>query len=137
MIGTAALLFTSILGVAIDANPAEPAGRCVEYYHTALRTGWSADQWPMLDRIIYRESRCITTACGETDRPDLRRCRDWGIMQINDYSWKTDVRAMRLEMDDLFDPYWNLFVARWLYDTAERIYGCGWQPWSIECETER
>jgi hypothetical protein len=138
MISTVAALIISTLtfnsGLHIDLEPAQPDGKCVEFYHTALKTGWTPDQWPTLDRLIWRESRCITTACGQTDRPDLRRCRDWGLLQINDHTWKSTVLEMDLQMSDLYDPYWNLFVARLLFDIADRIYGCGWQPWSLECD---
>lgn len=106
---------------------------CIEYVDDALLTGWESHDIPQLLRIMYRESRCAPEACGVTDRPDLRRCRDWGLMQINDYSWKTTIRSLHLDMEQMFDPYWNLFFARYIFEMAEERYGCGWQPWNVEC----
>lgn len=137
MIGTMLLAAASAValnnGALIDAPPTAPEGNCPQFYHVALQTGWTNDQWEQLDRLIYRESRCIPTACGVTDSPHLRKCRDWGLLQINDYSWKTKIRSMGLQMEDMHDPFWNLFFARVLFDVAELEYGCGWQPWSINC----
>jgi len=107
---------------------------CLAYVDEALETGWQSHDLERLLFIMHRESRCVPDACGEPDRPDLRRCRDWGLMQINDYSWKTKVRSMNLSMEDMIDPFWNLFFARVLFDLAELEYGCGWQPWNETCE---
>lgn len=106
---------------------------CVEYVDEAIQTGWESHEIPQLLRIMHRESRCLPDACGVTDRPDLRKCRDWGLMQINDYSWKTTVRSMDLDMEQMHDPFWNLFFARHIFEMAEHRYGCGWQPWSVDC----
>lgn len=127
---------TSFVGLPIDQYNLETVyeqGQCVEFLDEAVRTGWEADDLPRLMRVMFRESRCIPTACGETDRPDLRECRDWGLMQINDYSWKTTIRSMGLDIHQMYDPFWNLFFARYLFDMAERVYGCGWQPWNLAC----
>jgi len=107
---------------------------CLEYVDEALATGWESQDLERLLYIMHRESRCLPDACGVTDRPDLRRCRDWGLMQINDYSWKKKVHEMDLSMEDMTDPFWNLFFARVLFDLATVQYGCGWQPWNGTCE---
>lgn len=114
--------------------PSLPPGRCWQFYHLALDAGWTQGQWRTLDRIIYRESRCMPTACSVPDRPDLRRCRDWGLTQINDYSWKRTVRNLGLTMEQMTDPFWNLWVAKWIYDYSLERNGCGWLPWSIKCK---
>lgn len=108
-------------------------GLCVEYVDEALAAGWPSENIPRLMRIMERESKCDPFACGETDSPRVRKCRDWGLMQINDYSWKTTIRSMGLSMDQMHDPFWNLFFARWLYDTAVATHGCGWEPWRGRC----
>jgi len=108
-------------------------GFCAEWGFTALAAGWEPDDLPQLFRYMHRESRCIPDACGIPDRPELRRCRDWGLMQINDYSWKTTVRNMGMEMSDMHNPYLNLVFAKWLFDYSENRNGCGWQPWLGKC----
>lgn len=102
---------------------------CVEWTTTALRAGWPIQDVPRLLRIMERESKCQPDACGVTDSPHIRKCRDWGLMQINDYSWKRTIRGLGLTMDQMHDPYWNLWFARWLFDYSLERNGDGWQPW--------
>jgi len=108
-------------------------GKCVQWVATATQAGWPVNDLPRLLSYMYRESRCIPTACSTPDRPDLRRCRDWGLMQINDYSWKGTIRRMGMDIEQMWDPYQNLWFARWLYETAEADGGCGWSPWYGNC----
>ena len=108
-------------------------GKCVEWTATAVEAGWPVEELPRLFGYMFRESRCLPEACSVPDRPDLRRCRDWGLMQINDYSWKSTVRRLGLEMEQLTDPYWNLWFSRWLYDYSVESTGCGWTPWYGKC----
>ena len=107
--------------------------KCVEWTATATQAGWPTEDLPRLFRFMYRESRCLPEACSIPDRPELRQCRDWGLMQINDYSWKTTIRGLGLEMTQMHDPYWNLWFARWLFEYSEERNGCGWQPWYGKC----
>lgn len=104
-------------------------GTCIEYVMPALLAGWQPEELPRLMRIMWRESRCIPTACGETDSPHVRKCRDWGLMQINDYSWKTTIRSLGLDIEQMHDPYWNLWFARWLFEYSLKYNGDGWHPW--------
>ena len=110
-------------------------GLCVEWTAMAMSAGWPVKDLPQLMRIMFRESRCIPTACGVTDSPHIRKCRDWGLMQINDYSWKRIVRSLGLEMGQMHDPYWNLWFARWLFTYSEQYSpgGCGWAQWMVKC----
>lgn len=104
---------------------------CFEWTGVAIRAGWQPDELPRLMRIMFRESRCQPDACGLTDSPHLRKCRDWGLMQINDYSWKTTIRNMGLSIEQMWDPYWNLWFARWLFETSMEANGDGWHPWRL------
>lgn len=115
---------TAVLDIMDDENT------CLEWAGTALTAGWQPAELPRLLRIIYRESRCLPDACGETDSPHVRRCRDWGLTQINDYSWKTTVRRLGLDIEQMHDPYWNLWFARWLYNYSLDVNGDGWHPWT-------
>lgn len=104
-------------------------GTCIQYLVPALQAGWQPEQLPRLMRIMFRESRCDPLACSRTDTPRVRRCRDWGLMQINDYSWKRVIRSLGLTMDQMHDPYWNLWFSRWLFEYSEKYYGDGWAQW--------
>lgn len=111
-------------------------GLCVEWIPTAVEAGWPPHLLRRLMFVIHRESRCIPTACSIPDRPDLRACRDWGLTQINDYSWKRTVRSQGLEMPAMWDPYENLRFAWWLYNYSVETTGCGWTPWSLSCKNQ-
>lgn len=111
-------------------------GLCVEWAGTALSAGWPPQLLERLLFIVHRESRCRPDACSIPDRPDIRRCRDWGLTQINDYSWKRTVRNQGLEMDAMWNPYENLRFAWWLYNYSQESTGCGWTPWSLRCRSQ-
>ena len=106
-------------------------GTCFQWVGTALQAGWQAEELPRLMRIMWRESRCLPDACGETDSPHIRKCRDWGLMQINDHSWKRIIRGMGLSIEQMHDPYWNLWFARWLFEYSLERNGDGWVPWKF------
>ena len=105
--------------------------KCVEWTATAMTAGWQPEDLPRLMRIMHRESRCLPDACGLTDSPHLRKCRDWGLMQINDYSWKTTIRNMGWQIEQMHDPLENLRFARWLFEYSLERNGDGWIPWKF------
>lgn len=107
-------------------------GTCLEWVITARQAGWEPEELPRLMRIMFRESRCIPTACGETDSPHIRKCRDWGLMQINDYSWKRTIRNMGWRIEDMWIPLENLRFARWLFEYSVERNGDGWHPWRLQ-----
>lgn len=106
-------------------------GLCLEWVTTALDAGWHPTDLPRLMKIMWRESRCLPNACGETDSPHIRKCRDWGLMQINDYSWKRIIREMGWDIEQMHDPLENLRFARWLFEYSLERNGDGWQPWKF------
>ena len=104
------------------------ADRCPEFRQTALDAGWSEADWPRLDAIIWRESRCTPTAHNGRGRDD-----SYGLMQLNMRAHRSWVRPLvDGDFDRLFDPATNLAVARQLFDRAEQQMGCGWQPWTTK-----
>jgi hypothetical protein len=103
---------------------------CLEWAGLAYDVGWPVEQIPKLLRIIHRESRCLPDACSESDSG--RVCRDWGLTQINDHSWKTTIRGQGMEMRDMWNPELNLRFALWLYNYSEDRNGDGWQPWRMQ-----
>lgn len=110
------------------APPVEqaPAGsKCGEWFDEALAAGWSVEQWPILDAIMWRESRC---------RPDVYngrgRDRSYGLLQLNMRAHRSWVRPLvDGDFTRLWDPVTNLTVGRALFDKATDMYGCGWKPW--------
>lgn len=100
-----------------------PDGKCSEWYPVAIEAGWSIDQLNKIGRIMYAESRCIHDIANGS--------YSFGLTQIE---WKAHYKWLETEFgitesEDLYDPYTNLLVAKWLHDYAEENYGCGWQPW--------
>lgn len=98
-------------------------GPCGEFYETAIAVGWPAEEWPQLSKIMYRESRCNPEACSESDSG--RVCRDWGLMQINEYSWRRTLKSQGYSMQDMWVPQHNLTFALWLWHRS------GWVPWKF------
>lgn len=100
-----------------------PEGPCSEYYGIALDAGWEIDQLNKLGRIMKAESACIHDIANKT--------YSYGLTQIEWSAHKDwlDSEFGITEREDLYDPYTNLLVAKWLFDYAENTYGCGWQPW--------
>lgn len=98
-------------------------GQCGEFYETAMSVGWPAEEWPQLSKIMYRESRCLPDSCSESDSG--RVCRDWGLMQINEHSWRRTILSQGYEMKDMWNPQHNLSFALWLW------HSYGWTPWKF------
>ena len=108
-------------------------GTCGEYYDTAIRAGWTPEEWPKLQKIMYRESRCLPDACSQSDSG--RVCRDWGLMQINEYSWRRHIIAQGYKMADMHNPYSNLKFARWIYELEVSNGGTGWGAWKLPAKS--
>jgi len=85
--------------------------------------GWPRDRWPLLDRIIWAESRCQNVdRLSPTGRPI-----DRGLLQINQIHRDT-LAGYGIDWDDLLDPATNLLAGRIIAERAEAWGGwCG--PW--------
>lgn len=120
-------------GVTLDTSPPSttsttttvplPDGKCSEWYDVALDAGWERDELTKIGRIVWAESRCDADATNKT--------YSYGLLQIE---WSAHEGWLETEFGiteraDLYDPYTNFVVGRWLFDYADRNYGCGWQPW--------
>ena len=100
---------------------------CPEWWDVAVEAGWGIDLLPKLDRIMWAESRCQDYAYN---------CCSLGLVQME---WSAHKHWLASEFDitdrnELFDPYTNLVVAKWLFDYAVEHYGCGFQPWYMSGE---
>ena len=117
---------TLLLGHCATPTPTSTTtDRCPQYRQVALDAGWSETDWPRLDAIIWRESRCTPSVHTVAKRDD-----SYGLMQLNMRAHRSWVRPLvGGDFARLFDPATNLAVARQLFGMAQTTYGCGWQPW--------
>lgn len=107
--------------------------KCPQYETTILSVGFTKDQLPTLDAIIYRESRCQSHAVNRTLNKD--KSHDYGLTQINGRSWCEPTRyypngylqslGILKECDDLLNPVTNLEAAFALF-----TYAKGFGPWT-------
>lgn len=102
------------IGQAIDDARAT-WGRCGEWHDLAISVGWTEDEWPVLSRVLYRESRCT---------PDAWNGHDAGLVQINQIHTEWIESMGWSHPDSMFDPALNLRFAKMLKDSS------GWSPWA-------
>lgn len=113
----------------------DPDTPCQQWLPLLLDEGWPRDP-KVLERalrIMYRESRCLPDACSTSDSG--RICRDWGLFQINDYSWRSTVEAQGYDIAQLWDPAVNVRFALWLYHYSLERNGDGFGPWTMPTST--
>jgi len=87
-------------------------GVCGEWRNLALSVGFTADQWPTVNRLMWRESNCNPSA--------YNRSGASGLMQVMPM-WADDCNGNR---HDLFDPTFNLSCAFHVFNVQ------GWTAWS-------
>jgi hypothetical protein len=107
--------------------------KCPQYETTILSVGFTRAELPVMDAIIYRESRCLSYVVNRTLNKD--KSYDYGLTQINGRSWCEPTRyypngylqtvGVLDECDDLLNPVINLEAAFALY-----TYSKGFGPWS-------
>jgi len=102
------------IGQAIDDARAIH-GKCGEWHDLAISVGWTEDEWPVLSRVLYRESRCT---------PDAWNGHDAGLVQINQIHTEWIESIGMSHPDSMFDPALNLRFAKMLKDSS------GWSPWA-------
>lgn len=118
------VIFVTTLG--FSGTVSATTERCPEFKDEALAAGWSEEDWPRLDYIIWRESRCKPEVRNKRGRDD-----SYGLTQLNMRAHRKWVRGLvGGDFTALYDPLVNLSVARVLYEKAEDAYGCGWKPWT-------
>ncbi len=105
---------------------------CEKVRELARIIGWPKKELDTLVKVVYRESRCIPTAHNTTRNKD--GSQDYGLMQINDWSWCKPTRYYPVgylqqvgvidNCKDLFNPILNLSAGLYLYN-----YSNGWDQW--------
>jgi len=97
----------------VQVAPPPPAitapadSRCPDWYTTALDAGFTPEQWPTVDRLMWCESKCQPAA--------YNRSGASGLMQV---------MPMHHHGRDPFDPATNLVMAHEVYERQ------GWRAWS-------
>jgi len=89
---------------------------CPQWWPLAVQVGWPTDQLDMLDRVIFRESRCL---------PDAWNGHDAGLTQINQIHTEFVAVMGWSWPQDMYNPELNLRFALKLWQ------GKGWQPWGF------
>jgi hypothetical protein len=92
---------------------APDGSRCGEWFATALEVGWPVEQWPTVDYVMHRESRCREHAVG----PLYRGKHALGLMQLLGWSCPPD---------GCLDGRSNLAKALELWQSS------GWRPWCFD-----
>jgi len=114
-------------------------GRCGEWHDLAISVGWPKEEWPILSKVLYRESRCNIGSHNQTDPNSGSR----GLMQINGYwcrksqwtqrGWLQDNNILQT-CEDLYHPTTNLQAGLAIWYYGEIKHGCGWRgPWATKC----
>lgn len=130
-------ILTPVIAALIAAVPVptstQAAGfKCPKAMALALQAGFHKRDLPKLDYIIYRESRCRPQAVGYNKRKDgTVWSRDYGLTQINDYSWITYLRNKRIVKQSLqlLEPLTNLRAAKALFDYSKKEGLDPWHQW--------
>lgn len=96
--------------------------RCPEWWLSAQVVGWEPELLPVLDLVMWRESRCL---------PEVIGTGGYGLLQIQ---WSVHggwIEEMGFGRDDMLRPSANLAVGRVLWQLAEDdpAFDCGWSPW--------
>lgn len=124
---TATLVGVMPAGVAVS----KPKLLCPQWRPLALKVGFSNRDYGRLDYIIWRESRCAPRAVNTNFHRDGRVTRDWGLTQVNDFSWITFLRGRKIvtKSTQLLRPRENLKAAKALYDYSKETHGNPWLQW--------
>lgn len=104
---------------------------CAKWLDLAAGLGWQEDAMPMLERVMWKESRCRPRSFNATD-PNGGSI---GLTQINRF-WCLGSRyhpngylqahGVLNTCDDLFNPATNLLAALAIYNYAQ-----GWSQWGL------
>lgn len=107
------------------------SARCPEWWSLAKRVGWKTSLLPKLDYVIWKESRCLSSAFFKGDPNGGSH----GLTQINGF-WCRPSRyypngylqdaAVLDSCKDLYVPKTNLRAALIVFE-----YANGWSPWGL------
>lgn len=105
---------------------------CPQWRDLALDVGFTARDYKKLDYIIWRESRCNPKSIGlNYDEDGSVWSKDWGLTQVNDYSWITYLRNRKVvsKSAQLLNPRRNLEAAYELFEYSSDRHDDPWLQW--------
>ncbi|MGA1036650.1 MAG: transglycosylase SLT domain-containing protein [Ilumatobacteraceae bacterium] len=106
--------------------PGMETALCGHWWRTALEVGWKEEHLPVIDRIMWNETRCQHDAVSPT--------KDYGLMQINKSVWESVAAEHGWSMEDLLIPQNGLAMGIVVYNAALDAGWCGFQPWFMSGE---
>ena len=113
----------------VNYPQAPQTAKCPQFWETALQVGWKWKDLAVLDKIMFRESRCNPLAFNSKDPMGGSR----GLVQINGFwtPWLKErgVLSPPKASQGLFNPTVNLLSALHIYNYGVDKYNNGWGPW--------
>jgi len=110
--------------------------KCPQWFGTAMRF-WPVNQWPIIDHILHRESRCLIEAYNPKDTNGKP---SYSLFQVNAF-WCSPVeyyaggflqeKRILATCDDLFDIEKQFSAARAIYVEGLTRHGYGWRSWGL------
>ena len=98
---------------------------------------WPVSQWPIIDHILHRESRCLIEAYNPKDTNGKP---SYSLFQVNAF-WCSPVeyytggflqeKRILSTCDDLFDVDMQFAAARAIYVEGLTRHGYGWRSWGL------
>lgn len=99
-----------------------------QWWALARQVGWAEKDLPILDRVIWRESRGQASAFNADDPNGGSLC----LLQVNKF-WVKYLRQQGVikNANDLYDPATCLTAGLTIHRYGVERYGWGWGPWAI------
>lgn len=134
-VSTSANTVTTSTTTTTSTMPLPPTASCPMWWSLARVVGFTDEQMPTLDRIIYRESRCDATQLNASD-PNGGSV---GLTQVNRF-WCLPSRyypdgylqsvGVLDDCDDLYEPEMNLRAALALVAYSRSVGLSDWHQWA-------
>jgi len=108
--------------------PIPATAKVPQWWTLARQVGWAEKDLPILDRVIWRESRGQADAFNPHDPNGGSLC----LLQVNRF-WTKYLRQNGVinKANDLFDPATCLTAGLVIHRYGVERYGWGWGPWAI------
>ena len=118
----------NIRAVRKEPLPIPATAKAPQWWALAREVGWAEKDLPILDRVIWRESRAQPSAFNPDDPNGGSLC----LLQINRF-WVKYLRQKGVinKANDLFDPATCLTAGLVIYRYGVERYDWGWGPWAI------
>jgi len=115
----------------VTTLPPARHAECAKWLGLALRAGWKREVLPELERVLWKESRCLPHVHNATDPNGGSH----GLAQVNGFWCRPSryypdgylqTKRILTTCDELYAPLINLRAALAIYDYAK-----GWSQWGL------